>query len=500
MVFLAVFEGCARKPRRLALRRSNLPEPRPERRRCAGSLRQRLAFGRQMPKSRSALAIVLAAGEGTRMKSDRPKALHEVAGRSMLANVLSSAVTAGVGRVAVIVGPGRDDVGAEARRSIADADIFVQSERLGTAHAVLAARAAIAEGCDDLLVLFADTPLVTAPTIGALRAALREGAAVAVLGFWAANPFGYGRLLRDSAGRLVAIREEKDATDEERAVTLCNGGLMAIDGGEALRLLEKIDNKNAKGEFYLTDVVEFARADGRETRVVIADETEVLGVNDRIQLAQAEALAQTRLRRAAMAGGATMIAPETVFLSADTVIGRDVTIEPHVIIGPGVEIADGAVIHAFSHLEGARVGERASVGPFARLRPGAALAEKAKVGNFVEIKNANVAPGAKVNHLSYIGDADIGANANIGAGTITCNYDGFLKYRTTIGQNAFIGSNSSLVAPVTIGQGAYVGSGSVITKDVAPDALAVARGRQMEKAGWAVSFRMAQAAKKAKKG
>ncbi|QGM95118.1 bifunctional UDP-N-acetylglucosamine diphosphorylase/glucosamine-1-phosphate N-acetyltransferase GlmU [Methylocystis rosea] len=450
-----------------------------------------------MPTERSALAIVLAAGEGTRMKSDRPKALHEVAGRSMLGNVLSSAMSAGVGSVAVIVGPGRDDVGAEARRFIPEAEIFVQSERRGTAHAVLAARHAIAKGADDLLVLFADTPLLTAPTIGALRAALAEGAAVAVLGFQASNPFGYGRLLRDAAGRLVAIREEKDASDEERAVTLCNGGLMAIDGVEALRLLEKIDNKNAKGEFYLTDAVELARADGLETRVVIADEAEVLGVNDRMQLAQAEAIAQTRLRRAAMAGGATMIAPETVFLAADAVIGRDVVIEPHVVIGPGVEIADGAVIHAFSHLEGARVGERASVGPFARLRPGAEIAEKAKVGNFVEIKNANVARGAKVNHLSYIGDADIGANANIGAGTITCNYDGFLKYRTTIGENAFIGSNSSLVAPVTIGQGAYVGSGSVITKDVAPDALAVARGRQMEKAGWAVSFRKVQAAKKA---
>jgi len=433
------------------------------------------------------------------MKSDRPKALHEVAGRSMLANVLASAVAAGVSRVAVIVGPGRDDVGAEARRYVPDAQMFVQSERRGTAHAVLAARTAIAEGCDDLIVLFADTPLLTAPTIGALRAAIAEGAAVAVLGFEAFNPFGYGRLLRDASGRLAAIREEKDASEEERAVTLCNGGLMAIDGAHALRLLERIDNKNAKGEFYLTDVVELARADGRQAKVVSADESEVLGVNDRIQLSQAEAVAQTRLRRAVMAGGATMIAPETVFLCADTQIGRDVTIEPHVVIGPGVAIADGAMIHAFSHLEGAQVGEGASVGPFARLRPGAALAEKAKAGNFVEIKNANVARGAKVNHLSYIGDADIGVNANIGAGTITCNYDGFLKYRTTIGDNAFIGSNSSLVAPVTIGQGAYVGSGSVITKDVAPDALAVARGRQMEKPGWAVSFRVGQAAKKAKR-
>ncbi|WP_292531816.1 bifunctional UDP-N-acetylglucosamine diphosphorylase/glucosamine-1-phosphate N-acetyltransferase GlmU [Methylocystis sp.] len=452
-----------------------------------------------MPTERSALAIVLAAGEGTRMKSDRPKALHEVAGRSMLANVLSSALKAGVSRVAVIVGPGRDDVSAEARRCVPDAEMFVQSERRGTAHAVLAARGAIAQGCDDLIVLFADTPLLTAPTIGALRAAIAEGAAVAVLGFQASDPFGYGRLLRDSAGRLVAIREEKDASDEERAVTLCNGGLMAIDGARALRLLERIDDQNAKGEFYLTDVVELARADGRDAKVVVADESEVLGVNDRIQLAQAEAVAQTRLRRAAMAGGATMIAPETVFLSADTLIGRDVTIEPHVVIGPGVEIADGTVIHSFSHLEGARVGEGASVGPFARLRPGATLAEKAKVGNFVEIKNATVAHGAKVNHLSYIGDADVGANANIGAGTITCNYDGYLKYRTTIGENAFIGSNSSLVAPVTIGQGAYVGSGSVITKDIAPDSLAVARGRQMEKAGWAMTFRATQTAKKAEK-
>ncbi|MGD9543260.1 MAG: bifunctional UDP-N-acetylglucosamine diphosphorylase/glucosamine-1-phosphate N-acetyltransferase GlmU [Methylocystis sp.] len=450
-----------------------------------------------MPTERSALAIVLAAGEGTRMKSDRPKALHEVAGRSMLANVLASAEAAGVGRVAVIIGPDRDDVGAEARRRFPDAQIFVQSERRGTAHAVLAARAAIAEGYDDLLVLFADTPLVTPPTIAALRGALAEGAAVAVLGFEAADPFGYGRLLRDSAGRLVAIREEKDASADERAVTLCNGGLTAVDGACALRLLEKIDDRNAKGEFYLTDIVALARAEGRDAAVVIADETEVLGVNDRIQLAQAEAVAQTRLRRAAMAGGATMIAPETVFLSADTMIGRDVVIEPHVVIGPGVEIADGAAIHAFSHLEGVRVGKGAAIGPFARLRPGAVLAEKAKVGNFVEIKNANVARGAKVNHLTYIGDADIGANANIGAGTITCNYDGFLKYRTTIGENAFIGSNSSLVAPVTIGQGAYVGSGSVITKDVAPDALAVARGRQMEKAGWATTFRATQAEKKA---
>lgn len=452
-----------------------------------------------MPTSRKALAIVLAAGEGTRMKSETPKVLHQVAGRSMLAHVLGAVAAAGVENVAVVVGPGRDDVRAEALRLVPQAQVFVQTERLGTAHAVLAARAAITEGCDDLLVLFADTPLVTGETILALRAALAGGASVAVLGFAAADPFGYGRLVQDGAGRLVAIREEKDASDAERAIRLCNAGLMAIDGRRALALLDRIGNENAKGEYYLTDVVELARAVGSEARVVVADETEVLGVNDRIQLAQAEAMAQARLRRAAMAAGVTMIAPETVFLSADAVFGRDVLIEPHVVIGPGVSIADGAVIHAFSHLEGARVGAGATIGPFARLRPGTALAEKAKVGNFVEIKNAAVAEGAKVNHLTYIGDADIGAGANIGAGTITCNYDGFFKYRTRIGENAFIGSNSALVAPVTIGAGAYVGSGSVVTKDVSADALVVARGRQMEKGGWAAHFRSTQAAKKSGK-
>lgn len=452
-----------------------------------------------MPSSRKALAIVLAAGEGTRMKSDQPKVLHQVAGRSMLAHVLTAVAEAGVESAAVVVGPGRDDVRDAALRLAPGAAPFVQAERLGTAHAVLAARDAVAAGFDDLLVLFADTPLVTGATIRALRAALAEGAGVAALGFVAADPFGYGRLLQDDGGRLIAIREEKDASEAERGIRLCNAGLMALDGSRALDWLCRIGADNAKGEYYLTDVIELARADGREARVVLAEETEVLGVNDRIQLAQAEAVAQSRLRRAAMAAGVTMIAPETVFLCADTAFGRDVLIEPHVVFGPGVSVGDRAVIHSFSHVEGARIGPGATIGPFARLRPGAQLAEKAKVGNFVEIKNANVAAGAKVNHLTYIGDADIGANANIGAGTITCNYDGFFKYRTVIGENAFIGSNSALVAPVTIGAGAYVGSGSVVTRDVAADALTVARGRQMEKAGWAAAFRAAQAAKKAKK-
>ena len=434
------------------------------------------------------------------MKSDQPKVLHKVAGRSMLAHVLACVTGADAQRVAVVIGPNREDVRGEVLKLCPDGDVFVQDQRLGTAHAVLAARDSIAEGVDDLLILFADTPLVTSATVLALRAALQEGATVAVLGFEAANPFGYGRLIRDEAGRLAAVREEKDASDAERAITLCNAGLMALDGRRALELLGAVGAANAKGEYYLTDVVEIARAKGLEARVVIGEESEVLGVNDRVQLAQAERIAQDRLRRKAMTGGATLIAPETVFLCADTKIGRDVTIEPHVVIGAGVEIADGAVIHAFSHLEGARVDAAASVGPFARLRPGANLGAGAKVGNFVEIKAANLGVGAKVSHLTYIGDADIGANANIGAGTITCNYDGFFKYRTSIGEGAFIGSNSSLVAPVNIGAGAYVGSGSVVTKDVGVDALALARGKQVEKSGWAETFRQAQRMKKNQKG
>jgi len=450
-------------------------------------------------ESRRALAVVLAAGEGTRMKSALPKVLHEVARRPMLAHVLTSLQDSGVAATAVVVGPGRDDVRDETLRVAPRAQVFVQEQRLGTAHAVLAARDAIAAGADDLLVLFADTPLVRPATIGALRAALAAGAGVAVLGFRTASPAGYGRLIRDEAGALVAIREDKDASAAERAIDLCNAGLMAIDGRRALALLTQIRAENAKGEFYLTDVVELARAAGLKTSVVLGEEEEVLGVNDRMQLAQAERVLQDRLRQAAMAGGATLIAPETVFFCVDTKIGRDVTIEPGVVFGPGVEIADGATIHAYSHLEGAKVGEGAHVGPFARLRPGADLGAKAKVGNFVEIKSTKLGPGAKVSHLTYLGDAEVGAEANIGAGTITCNYDGFLKYRTVIGAGAFIGSNSALVAPVTVGAGAYVGSGSVVTKDVAADALAVARGRQIEKAGWASAFRQMQAAKKARK-
>jgi bifunctional UDP-N-acetylglucosamine pyrophosphorylase/glucosamine-1-phosphate N-acetyltransferase len=312
-----------------------------------------------------------------------------------------------------------------------------------------------------------------------------------VLGFVAKDPTGYGRLL-EREGALIAIREHKDATEAERAVTLCNAGLMAIDGGTALSILDSIGNVNSQNEFYLTDAVEVARARGLSAVCVVAPENEVMGVNDRVQLAAAEAVLQKRLREQAMRAGVTMVAPETVFLSHDTKFGRDVMLEPNVVFGPGVEVGEGAVIHAFSHLAEARVAAGASIGPFARLRPGARVGEKAKVGNFVEIKAADIGAGAAVSHLTYIGDASVGAGANIGAGTITCNYDGFDKARTEIGAGAFIGSNSSLVAPVKVGDGAYVGSGSVITQDVSADALAIGRGRQVEKPGWARDFRQAR--------
>ncbi len=451
------------------------------------------------PSAAGCLAVVLAAGEGTRMRSDRPKVLHAIAGASMLSHVLRAVAAAGADRLAVVIGPDRPDVEREARRTAPHAEIVVQADRLGTAHAVLRARAALERAPGAVVVAFADTPLVTPETFGRLLAALDEGAAVSVLGFEAANPHGYGRLVRED-GRLVAIREERDASPEERAITLCNAGLMGLRGDLALGLLDAVGNANAKGEFYLTDVVALAHAAGHSIAIVTAPEAEVQGVNDRAQLAAAERSLQERLRGAALMGGATLVAPETVFLAHDTRLGRDVTVEPHVVFGPGVVVEDGAVIHAFSHLEGTTVGRGASVGPFARLRPGAALGPGAKVGNFVEIKNAEIGVDAKVSHLTYLGDAAIGAGANIGAGTITCNYDGFSKHRTEIGAGAFVGSNSALVAPVRIGAGAYVGSGSVVTDDVPDDALAIARGRQTVKEGWAASFRaQAQARKAAKK-
>jgi bifunctional UDP-N-acetylglucosamine pyrophosphorylase/glucosamine-1-phosphate N-acetyltransferase len=429
------------------------------------------------------------------MKSARPKVLHAIAGRSMLGHVMAAVREAGATRVAVVVGPGRDDVGAEARRFASDAGVFAQEERLGTAHAVLAARSALEEGADDVVVAFADTPLVGASTFARLRAPLAEGATVVVLGFEARDPAGYGRLVMDGNG-LKAIREDRDATPEERAITLCNGGLMALRGDRALALLGQVGNRNAQGEYYLTDLVEVARAAREKVEVVVAAEAEVQGINDRAQLAAVEAVVQDRLRLKAMKAGVTLLAPETVFFSLDTEISSDVTVEPYVVFGPGVRIEGGAVIHAFSHLEGARVASGASVGPYARLRPGTSLGEKARVGNFVEVKNAALGAGAKANHLAYIGDATVGEGANIGAGTITCNYDGFTKHRTEIGKNAFVGTNSSLVAPVSIGEGAYVASGSVITKNVPPDALAFGRARQDVKQGWAKTLRDKLSARK----
>jgi bifunctional UDP-N-acetylglucosamine pyrophosphorylase / glucosamine-1-phosphate N-acetyltransferase len=444
---------------------------------------------------RTCLAIVLGAGEGTRMKSSLPKVMHQIAGRSMLSHVIHAVTGAGASHVAVVVGPDRDDVAAEARKAFAGAEVFVQRERLGTAHAVLAASAALARGFDDVVVAFADTPLLTAETFLQMRAQLEQGQSVIALAFEADDPTGYGRMIV-ADGQLAAIVEHKDASPEQRATTLCNAGLLAISGQHALTILEKIGNTNAQNEYYLTDAPAVARGMGLRTGVLVAPEDEVQGVNDRVQLARAAATLQKHLREVAMRAGVTMIDPATVYLNHDTKLGRDVIVEPNVFFGKGVVVDDHAVIHANSHLEGAHVGVGATVGPFARLRPGAELGEKSKVGNFVEIKSTTLGKGAKVSHLTYLGDASVGADANIGAGTITCNYDGFSKFRTVIGEGAFVGSNSSLVAPVEIAAGAYVGSGSVVTKDVETDALVVGRARQVSYAGWAAGFRERNKARK----
>lgn len=446
-------------------------------------------------QNRSCLTVVLAAGEGTRMRSSLPKVLHRAAGRTLIGHVLASASEAGSESLAVVVGPDRADVAAEAARLAPGAPVFVQAERLGTAHALLAAREAIGTAFDDVLVVYGDTPLVRPETLARLRAPLAHGAAVVVLGFEAEDPTGYGRLIAED-GALVAIREEKDASEAERAIRLANGGLMAIAGRHALALLEKIGNRNAKGEFYLTDIVEVAVTSGLAVAIEQASEAEVQGVNNRAQLAVVETAFQRRLRASAMENGATLISPETVFFSHDTKLGRDVVVEPNVFFGEGVTVADGAVIHAFSHLEGASVGEGVSVGPFARLRPGTRMAAGSKIGNFCEAKNAEIGEGAKLNHLTYVGDAVVGPRANLGAGTVTCNYDGVLKHRTTIGADAFVGVHSALVAPVTIGEGAYVGTGSVIVEDVPDGALAIARSRQVTKEGRGAELKARLTAKK----
>jgi bifunctional UDP-N-acetylglucosamine pyrophosphorylase/glucosamine-1-phosphate N-acetyltransferase len=448
----------------------------------------------------SALAIILAAGKGTRMKSERSKVLHRLAGAPLLAHVIKAVKAAGLTRLAIVVGPGMEEVAAAAAALDPKLEMFIQAEQLGTADAVKAARQALEAFDGHVLVLYGDTPLLSTETIAKVRAELEAGADLVVIGFETQKPTGYGRLLLDERGGLVGIREEKDASAQERALTLCNSGIMGFRSGKTLLgLLGRIGNDNAKGEFYLTDVVALARGDRLQARMVNSNAAEVLGVNSRAELAEAEALMQERLRARVMAEGATLVAPETVFLSHDTRIGKDVVIEPHVVIGERVSIADGVTIKSFSHIDGASIGPGATIGPFARLRPGAALAKDAHVGNFVEIKQAEIGEGAKINHLTYIGDASVGPRANVGAGTITCNYDGFDKHRTEIGAGAFIGSNSSLVAPVKIGQGAYVGSGSVISKDVAPDALALTRAPQEERPGWAAKVRE-QRGRKARDG
>jgi bifunctional UDP-N-acetylglucosamine pyrophosphorylase/glucosamine-1-phosphate N-acetyltransferase len=445
------------------------------------------------------VVIVLAAGLGTRMKSSRPKALHRVAGRSLIGHVLTAAADLTPEKVVVVSGPGEDEVTVEARRFHPDAITVVQAERKGTGHAAMMAQPVVAPFSGRVLVLFADCPNVKTQSLVQLLDKVTPDSPLAVLGFKAANPHGYGRFIRNGEGSLIDIREELDASAEERRIELCNSGIMAMDAALFRELVPRLKNDNAKGEYYLTDLVTFAVKAGKRVAHSVCPEAEVAGINTRAQLAAIEAEMQKALRLAAMDSGATLVAPETVFLSADTRIGRDVIIEPHVILGPGVTIEDDCTIRSFSHIEGTYVSKGAVVGPFTRLRPSAEIGENVHLGNFVEIKNAKVEAGAKINHLAYVGDARVGAKANIGAGTITCNYDGVSKHFTDIGAGAFVGSNTSLVAPVKIGDGAYVGSGSVVDRDVEVDSLALERSPLVIKPGWAKRFRSVREARKAAK-
>ncbi|MGR3624197.1 bifunctional UDP-N-acetylglucosamine diphosphorylase/glucosamine-1-phosphate N-acetyltransferase GlmU [Pseudophaeobacter sp.] len=444
----------------------------------------------------STALVVLAAGKGTRMNSDLPKVLHPIAQASMLEHALVAGRALDPERIIVVAGHGAEAVRAAVAEIDESAEVVLQTEQLGTAHAVDQARDALKDFSGDVVVLYGDTPFVSADTLERMVAA-RANADLVVLGFHAADPARYGRLVMqgDSLERIV---EFKDASEDERAIGFCNSGLMACDASLMFDLLAKIGNENASGEYYLTDLVELARAEGRAVTAVACDEAETLGVNSRLDLAAADAVFQTKARQELMELGVTLMAPETVYLAFDTVIGRDTVIEPNVVFGPGVTVESGAVIRAFSHLEGCHVSRGSKVGPFARLRPGAELAEDTHIGNFVEIKNAEIAEGAKVNHLSYIGDASIGAGSNIGAGTITCNYDGVMKHRTTIGARSFIGSNTLLVAPVTLGDETMTGSGTVVTKDVEAGALAIARPRQDTKPGYARKLMDMLRAKKAR--
>ena len=434
-------------------------------------------------------AVILAAGKGERMKSPLPKVLHPVGGRAMIDHAIDAALAMGCERVVVVVGVHSPALCAHVAARLGEGALAVQDPPLGTGHAVLAAAKALTGFAGNVLVTYADTPLITAQTVEGLFAARAAGADMVVLGFEPRDPGAYGRLVMSDQGQLERIVEAKDASAAELAIGACNSGVLVADATILFDLLGRVGNDNAKGEYYLTDVVGLAVGDGRRVEVAFAPEDQVAGVNSQGELASAEAVFQNLKRTQMMAAGVTMTAPDTVHLAWDTQIGPSARVEPNVVFGPGVSVEGGAVIRSFSHLEGARVAAGAIVGPFARLRPGAIIGGEAHIGNFVEVKNVIMGAGAKANHLSYLGDGEVGAGANIGAGTIFCNYDGFDKHQTRVGAGAFIGSNSALVAPVTIGAGAYTGSGSVITQDVAADALALERSVQVEKAGWAAAFR-----------
>ncbi|HTO40704.1 MAG TPA: bifunctional UDP-N-acetylglucosamine diphosphorylase/glucosamine-1-phosphate N-acetyltransferase GlmU [Rhizomicrobium sp.] len=440
-------------------------------------------------------AVILAAGMGTRMKSSTPKVLHKVAGKPILGHVIAAARAAGATKIVVVTSPDGQAVRDYAAREGADA--VIQAQQLGTGHAAACAAPALKEFTGVLAVTYGDMPLLTSDAFEASFAA-QEKTGMAIVAFEALDPAAYGRVILNAAGLLDRIVEFKDGTEQERAVTLCNAGLLAADAQSFFRWAAKLKNDNAQHEYYLTDIPLLARAEDVACAVARTAEENVMGVNSRAELSTAEAAMQTRLRNAALAAGVGMVAPETVYLSSDTVLEADVQIEPFVVFAPGVTVKSGAVIKSFSHLEGATVGEGALIGPYARLRPGAQIEENVHIGNFVEIKKSRIEKGAKANHLSYIGDARVGAGANIGAGTITCNYDGFGKYQTDIGAGAFIGSNASLVAPVKIGDGAITGAGSTITKDVEANALAVTRSEQKQIKNWAESFRAKKKAAKAK--
>lgn len=443
--------------------------------------------------------IVLAAGKGTRMKSTLPKVMHRVAGRSLLGHVLSSASGLLPKQVVVVAGPDMESVGAEACRYFPDCAVAIQEERNGTAHAVSTAKDSLAGFSGTILVLYADVPLIQAASIKALAAKVDTETVAAVLGFEAVDPHGYGRLFRAKNGGIFAIREELDTSAQEKKISLCNSGIFAVNSEVLWKLLPQIKNENAKKEYYFTDMVELVAKTGMRVGLVTCLEAEVVGVNDRIQLSAVEATLQGQYRRSAMLGGATLMAPDAVYFSADTKIGTDVVIEPNVFFGPGVTVGDNVHILANSHLEGASIGSGARIGPFARLRPGTEIGEEAHIGNFVEVKKAVIGKGAKANHLAYLGDARVGAGSNIGAGTITCNYDGFEKHLTDIGVNVFLGSNTALVAPVKIGDGANIAAGSVITEDVPADSLAITRAELRVKEGWASRYRKMKEAPKATK-